>query len=84
MKFLSYLRQPVAVEDRPIESLILVNIGEMFQSNHVDVFICPSSLLITHQPEKKVEENPVVNKIMSSVFGKQVISNLPRPVLEET
>lgn len=52
---MSYLGQPVAVEDRPVESLILVNVGEVFQSDHVNVFVRPSSLLITDQPEKVKE-----------------------------
>lgn len=51
--FLVYLREPVAVEDRPIESLLFVNVGKVFESNHVDVFICPPSLFITYQPGKK-------------------------------
>lgn len=48
--FLVYLGEPVAVEDRPVESLLLINVGEVFESNHVDVFICPPSLFITNQP----------------------------------
>ena len=48
-----YLGEPVAVEDRPVESLLLVDVREVFESNHVNVFICPSSFFITNQPGKK-------------------------------
>lgn len=48
---LVYLGQPVAVEDRSVESLLLIDVGEVFKSNHVDVFICPPSLFIPNQPE---------------------------------
>lgn len=47
------LGEPVAVEDGPVESLVLVDVGEVFQCNHVDVFICPPSLIVTNQPGKK-------------------------------
>lgn len=46
--FLVYLGEPVAVQDRPVEGFILINVGEMFESDHVNVFVCPPSLLITY------------------------------------
>lgn len=48
-----YLGEPVAVEDRPVESLLFFNVGEVFESNHVNVIICPPSLFIINQPEEK-------------------------------
>ena len=51
------LGEPVAVEDGSIKSLLLVNVGEVFHSNCVDVFICPPSLIITYKPEKKKSYN---------------------------
>lgn len=46
-----YLGEPVTVENRPVESLLLINVGEVFESDHVNVFICPPSLFITYKPE---------------------------------
>lgn len=62
--FLVYLGKPVAVEDRPIESLLLINVGEVFESNHVDVFICPPSLFITNQPGERFQMNHIITKII--------------------
>lgn len=61
--FLVYLGEPVAVEDRPVESFLLINVGEVFESNHVDVFICPPSLFITYQPGKRVKTNHIITEI---------------------
>lgn len=60
--FLADLGEPVAVEDRPVESFVLVDVGEVFESNHVDVFICPPSLFITNQSEKFMMNN-IITKI---------------------
>lgn len=50
--FPGHLGEPVAVEDGSVESLLLIDVGEVFESNHVNVLIGPPPLLITHKPEQ--------------------------------
>lgn len=65
--FLIYLGEPVAVEDGPVESLIFINVGEVFESNYVDVFICPPSLFITNQPGKQFKINYIITLLKKKI-----------------
>lgn len=65
--FLIYLGEPVAVEDGPVESLIFINVGEVFESNYVDVFICPPSFFITNQPEKQFKINYIITLLKKKI-----------------
>lgn len=62
--FLVYLGEPVAVENRPVETLLLINVGKVFESNHVNVFICPSSLFVINQPGKRWKTSNIITNII--------------------
>ena len=66
--FQVYLGEPIAVEDRPVESLLLINVGEVFESNHVDVFICPSSLFIINEPGKRLTMSQLSPNVLKHFF----------------
>lgn len=57
-----HLWQPVAVQDGPAHGFLLVDVGEVLQSNHVDVLVSPAPLLVLHESaEEKTghgEETP--------------------------
>lgn len=69
---LVYLGEPVAVENRPVETLLLIDVREVFESNHVNVFICPSSFFITNQPGKKRKTNLIVTTFKSLLSSSDV------------
>lgn len=66
--FVVYLGEPVAVKNRPVEGLVLINVGEVFESDHVNVFICPPSLFITNQPGKRLKTNNLIIKMAILLF----------------
>lgn len=57
-----HLGEPVAVEDRPVHSLLLIDVREMFESNDVDVFICPPPFIITYEPKKQTQNQPILSR----------------------
>lgn len=58
-----HLGEPVAVEDRLVHSLLLINVREMFESNDVDVLICPPPFIITYEPKKQTEKRPILSRL---------------------
>lgn len=51
-----HLWQPVAVQDGPAHGFLLVDVGKVLQSNHIDVFISPAPLLVLDESaEEKTE-----------------------------
>ena len=46
------LGQPVAEEDGPGQGLVTVDVGEVLQSHHVHILVCPLPLVIFNKSEQ--------------------------------
>lgn len=53
-KLRPHLGEPVAVEDGAVEGFVAVDVGEVLEGDGVNVLICPTPLLILHQPGQQM------------------------------